>query len=358
MSLVRSQAHPQIIVFIEPTDKSVTIPRMEYLKKAAVVPSGEFGSALTVPLSHNVEEVVIFDRYPQRADHFNRTKVHHAHPDITLPENVMATADLKTAVRGADLVVLASRSKEARFWYSELKEAGIEDALILSAVKGFIDDLLITEMILEETPSAAARFAVLSGPNVASDVVAERDVKTVIASPNENIVYFEHALSTPFFEVTTTTDYVGTQIGGAWKNPYGNGAGVLTASWAMIEELERYKEACIAEMTAVGIECGAVPETFQGLAGRGDLDITIYSQTRNFRAGYMIGKGVDPQALRSEKTYEGLYAVSGAVAMAKRKGIAAPIMEKINEIVNGDNTRENIEEFAGRFVAKPKFAWN
>ncbi|MEY2674735.1 MAG: hypothetical protein RL102_1, partial [Actinomycetota bacterium] len=83
---------------------------------------------------------------------------------------------------------------------------------------------------------------------------------------------------------------------------------------------------------------GAKQSTMVGLAGLGDLIATAESPlSRNHRAGEMLGKGYTKKEVlkRMSQTAEGLASVAPVLQLAAEKGVAMPIVEQVNLVIEG-----------------------
>jgi glycerol-3-phosphate dehydrogenase (NAD(P)+) len=149
----------------------------------------------------------------------------------------------------------------------------------------------MTEVINEVLPGHPV--GVLTGPNLAREIIVGQAAASVIAMEDEIIVReLQQLFHSGLFRVYTNTDLVGCELGGVLKNVIalavgmgdGQGAGDNTRSALITRGL--------AEITRLGVAMGGRPETFSGLAGMGDLIATCTSaQSRNHYVGFELGKG-------------------------------------------------------------------
>jgi glycerol-3-phosphate dehydrogenase (NAD(P)+) len=92
----------------------------------------------------------------------------------------------------------------------------------------------------------------------------------------------------------------------------------------------------LAEITRLGVACGADPLTFQGLAGVGDLIATSYSPlSRNRRLGELVGAGTPLEAALAQigETVEGAVTVPAALRLAERLGVEMPITAALERVL-------------------------
>lgn len=138
------------------------------------------------------------------------------------------------------------------------------------------------------------RVAALSGPTFAAEIAAGLPAICTIAAENEDLAKeFQTILHQPSFRTYSSTDLLGVELGGALKNIYAIAGGACHGLKLGQNSLAGLLTRCLAEMTRIGVQAGAKPETFAGLSGIGDLMLTATSnQSRNFRFGYMLAEGL------------------------------------------------------------------
>ncbi|MDD5415559.1 MAG: NAD(P)-dependent glycerol-3-phosphate dehydrogenase [Candidatus Daviesbacteria bacterium] len=305
----------------------------------AILPAGVWGTALVVPVSDNGHRVTLYFRQNADAKKFNEVKRNLKRlPEIRFNGQVSATSNLKKAISGANILVLACDVYHVRNFFKQIKPFVKENMIILCSAKGIEKktNLCMSEVLSEVYSNNNANLAVMSGPNFAVEVAKRLPTMTVIASKKKTVGnLLQKAFSTENFKVYTQDDVLGVELGGALKNVIAIGVG--------IGEGLRMGENCraalitrgIAEMIKLGTVLGANKLTFAGLSGMGDLILTCTSaQSRNYKAGFKIGRGMNPKdLLTSGETIEGLRTVKVAVGIAKKKNIEIPIMEMVYKIV-------------------------
>ena len=163
-------------------------------------------------------------------------------------------------------------------------------AIVVSAAKGLelSTGQRMTEVLAEElAPSADDRVCALSGPNLASEVVRGLPASTVIASRSVEVaVEAQRIVNSPVFRVYTNEDVVGVELSGALKNVIALGAGICDGLRLGDNAKSSFITRGLVEITRLGVAAGAVPSTFAGLAGMGDLIATCSSTlSRNHHVG-------------------------------------------------------------------------
>ncbi len=309
--------------------------------KVTVIGAGSWGIALAKLLHDNKCEVTVWSALADEIEMLNRE---HEHVDklkgVKLPEDMIFTTDLKAAVDGAEILVMAVPSVFVRKTAAQVKEFYKEGQIIVNVSKGIEESTLHTmsEIISEEIPGATV--AVLSGPSHAEEV--GRGIPTTIvvgAKKREVAEKIQNTFMSPVFRVYTSPDVLGIEIGAALKNVIALAAGIADG----LGYGDNTKAALItrgmAEISRLGVAMGGKPETFYGLSGIGDLIVTCASMhSRNRRAGILIGKGYTAKEAMDEvkMVVEGVYSAKAAKKLSEQYNIEMPIVDKVNEILFSD----------------------
>ena len=89
----------------------------------------------------------------------------------------------------------------------------------------------------------------------------------------------------------------------------------------------------LAEITRLGVELGADPFTFSGLAGMGDLVAPCTSTlSRNRTFGYRLGQGgtiEEAKAATNGQVAEGVYSCDSIYRLAQQAGVEMPITHAV-----------------------------
>lgn len=320
----------------------------------AVVPAGQWGTALAVPLSRGGHSVRLYFRSREDAAYFNVHRENRGRlPGIAFPTNVTATDNLAEAVADADIIMLAPASAGVRDVCRQLQPLLPSKAVIVSLVKAVFPEepRLVSDVIVRELAAASGegargdepvddtllqalsrRIVVVSGPNFAVEVARGLPAGTVAASADEETARFvQTALMTDRFRVWTSTDVVGVQLGGALKNIIAIGAGLSDGLGMGHNARATLITRGVAEISRLGVALGAEPMTFAGVSGIGDLMLTCTGDlSRNRQAGIAIARGerIDPN-----KTVEGVPTTKATYMLARKLGIDMPITEVVYHIL-------------------------
>lgn len=262
--------------------------------RACVLGGGSFGTALCNMLAENGHHAMLWLRNQERADEINQQHCNSRYlPDLSLHENVRATISLEQAVAKADIILVAVPSYSCREVAEQLASIIPSDTFIISTTKGTEQQQfnLMSRVLKELLPNNP--LGVLSGPNLAKEVVARQLTGTVIASDNAELIRFAQLLlQNKYFKVYGNTDLFGVELGGTLKNIYAIISGMAAAMKLGDNTRAMLMTRSLAEMSRFAVKLGANPLTFLGLAGVGDLIVTCSSPlSRNYQVGFAVGSG-------------------------------------------------------------------
>jgi glycerol-3-phosphate dehydrogenase (NAD(P)+) len=299
--------------------------------KAVVVGAGSWGSAFSALLRDQGHEVTLAARDPAQA------------------EAIRATGRNPRYVADADLSGIAT---------STLEDAPYDDAEVVviavpSAVYGqVISNLPGTAPVLSLTkgldPATGERLstlvhgrsvAVLSGPNIADEIIHGLPAAAVVASDDlELAVRLQLATNSTIFRVYVSDDIAGVELCAAAKNVIALAAGGADGLRLGDNAKAALVARGLAEMSRLAEAAGARPDTFAGLAGMGDLMVTCWAPTgRNRRAGELIAQGSTPDEAVAQigMVVEGLTTAPVLRDVSHRLDIELPITEGVCAVLEG-----------------------
>ena len=308
--------------------------------KIAVLGGGSFGTAMANLSSKNGCEVTLWVRDKRSVKSMQKTHINKKYlPDHKLDERLQFTHDLQVAVKGKDLIFVAVPSAAFRETLQKIAPF-ISAQAIVSLTKGMEKDTfaLMSDVIADELPNVA--FGVMSGPNLAKEIMNNMPSATVIASQSAALrLAVQTALHSAFFRVFASDDLIGVELGGALKNIYAIAMGMAAAYDIGENTKAMILTRALAEMSRFGVQAGANPLTFLGLSGVGDLYATCSSTlSRNYQIGDMLGRGMSlDQAIKKlGQTAEGINTIQQVNEKAMKAGIYMPITHALHDIIYED----------------------
>nr|WP_313378884.1 NAD(P)H-dependent glycerol-3-phosphate dehydrogenase [Moraxella sp.] len=308
--------------------------------KIAVLGGGSFGTAMANLSSKNGCDVTLWVRDKRSVKAMQKTHINKKYlPDHKLDERLQFTHDLQAAVKGKDLIFVAVPSAAFRETLQKIAPF-ISAQAIVSLTKGMEKDTfaLMSDVIADELPNVA--FGVMSGPNLAKEIMNNMPSATVIASQSAALrLAVQTALHSAFFRVFASDDLIGVELGGALKNIYAIAMGMAAAYDIGENTKAMILTRALAEMSRFGVQAGANPLTFLGLSGVGDLYATCSSTlSRNYQIGNMLGRGMSlDQAIKKlGQTAEGINTIQQVNEKAMKEGIYMPITHALHDIIYED----------------------
>lgn len=311
--------------------------------RAAVLGSGNWGTAFAKVLVDAGTDTVLWARRPELATAINTT---HENPDylpgVALPAGLSATADPAVALRDADLVAIAIPSQTLRANLRDWCPLLPPNATLVSLMKGIElgTVLRMSEVISEVAGADPARVAVVSGPNLAREIAAEQPTATVVACIDEERgIQLQDACTAPYFRPYTNPDVIGTELGGAVKNVIALACGMAAGMGFGDNTIASLITRGLAETARLGSALGADPLTFAGLAGLGDLVATCASPlSRNRSFGERLGRGESleqAQQATHGQVAEGVKSCQSVLDLAGRHGVDVPITRVMDAVCAG-----------------------
>ncbi len=311
-------------------------------ERVAVIGAGSWGSALAYLLGQKGIPVWLWGRNPEHIATIVRERCNQRYlPDVPLPPSVEPISE-HTVVAECAIVLLAVPSGAIREVLTTLPLPS--SALWVIASKGLEPSTgkLLTEVVQEVASVPEENLVVLSGPNLAVELVRGIPTATVTASyhlPSAERV--QELFMSPTLRVYTNDDVVGVELGGALKNVYAIGAGMSDGLGFGDNTKGALLTRGLYEMMRFGVAMGARPETFIGLTGVGDLFATAVSKlSRNYRLGYAVAKGADVQSALTElgQVAEGYPTALVAQRLAQQLKVEMPLLNAVADILSGTRT--------------------
>ncbi len=339
-------------------------------EKVTVLGAGSWGTAFakiaadTAREDKSQRQVILWGRNSQAMADCREYRINRKYfPDLILPDNLQFSSDLAASVRGADILVLALPAQELRRQLMACLAWIKPTAQLVSLAKGLeqgsglrmsevIEEVLLSQAG-QDPASVRARIAVLSGPNLAKEIVAEQPTASVIAAADRGLAErVAKICACSYFRPYTGEDLVGVEIGGLVKNVIALCVGMCEGKGYGDNSKASVMTRGLAEMTRLALALGAEPATLSGLAGMGDLIATCASPlSRNHTAGRLLAQGVEPSQLsqRMEQTAESVKTAPVVAELARKHGVEMPITEAVVAVLLH---RLTVDELAPRLLGR------
>ena len=306
--------------------------------RATVLGGGSWGTTVAHLVARNAP-TLIWARSQDTVDEINREHTNSRYlPDATLSPKLSATADFQEAVESADVLIAGVPAQSFRATLEEARRYIRPWIPVISLSKGLEAGtrLRMTEIIDELLPGHPP--GVLSGPNLAREIMAGQAAASVLAMEDDTIVRtLKGVFNSGLFRVYTNTDVIGCELGGALKNVVAIAAGMGDGLGAGDNTRSAVITRGLAELTRLGMQLGGKPATFSGLAGMGDLVATCTSpQSRNRHVGEQLGRGRTLQEIIDDMLMvaEGVKSTPAVIELAEQFDLDMPIAREVNRVVH------------------------
>ena len=301
--------------------------------RVAVIGAGSWGTTVASVVAPNAS-TVLWARNAELVAAMSSTRRNDRYlPDAPLPDDLEFTASLKEAVSSADVVVMGVPSHGFRDVVSEAAQFVRPWVPVVSLSKGLERSSLkrMSEVVADEMPGHPV--AVLTGPNLAKEIMAGQPAAAVVAIDDTTIAQeLQKVFSRPALRVYTNPDVVGSEIAGVAKNVIAIASGMAAGMGFGDNTRASIITRGLAEMTRLGMAMGGEGLTFAGLAGMGDLIATCSStQSRNNQVGLRLGRGETIEAIMESMTMvaEGVKSSPSVLDLARRHDVEMPITEQV-----------------------------
>lgn len=316
----------------------------------SVLGAGAWGTTLAKLLADKGESVTLWCRESEVARGVRDRHLNEAFlPDVSLPDSVDATDDLRAAVDSSELIVVAVPSQFLRSVIENIATHVDISHRFVSATKGIEQGTLLrmSEVIADAlgfTPNVTA----LSGPSFAKEV-ARGEPTAIVASSSTggSAAWVQRRVSSRAFRLYTNDDIVGVELGGALKNVIALAVGVADGLGFGHNPKAALMARGLKEMERLAEAMGGRRATLAGLAGVGDLVLTCTGAlSRNRTVGVALGRGERlPDIVGSmQQVAEGVSTTHAAVALARRHNVDMPIAAHMERLLVGDVTAERAVE--------------
>jgi glycerol-3-phosphate dehydrogenase (NAD(P)+) len=314
-----------------------------------VIGAGAWGTTLAALLTAR-SNVRLWAREPEVIESMTRYRENRPFLDgFKLPEQLTATNRLDEALDGADVVVVAIPSQFLRATMIEAHPFVPRQATVLSVAKGIEQHSgkRMTEVLSEVLVGHDLdRIGVLSGPNLAREIIAGQPAATCVAFEDpDRATSIQGLLGGAALRVYTSDDVIGCEIGGATKNVIAIAAGVADGLGFGTNTKAALITRGLAELTRLGVALGGQPLTFLGLAGNGDLIATCsspLSRNRRFGEELATGRSVEEMIGTTNSVAEGVDTAPALLALAGTVDVEMPISNTVAAVLRGDVSPKDV----------------
>lgn len=301
--------------------------------RMAVVGAGSWGTTIASLAAANTP-TVLWARRQEVADAINTT---HRNPhyisSVDLPAELRSSISLQETVSHADVVVMAVPSQGFRTTLQQAAPHIRPWVPIVSLSKGLEPGSLLRMSQVANEVMPGHPVAVLTGPNLASEIAVGQPAASVVAIDDAVIATaLQQLFSSTTFRVYTNPDVIGCEIAGVVKNVIAIASGIAMGMGFGDNTRATLLTRGLAEMTRLAVALGGSPESLAGLAGMGDLIATCSSTaSRNTSVGVRLGQGetIENIVASMSMVAEGVRSSAVVLELARQHGVDMPITEQV-----------------------------
>ena len=325
-----------------------------------VVGAGAWGTALAIHLASLHDNIGLWGRNQSDLALIEQTHKNARYlPKADVPKNIQIHQDLPTLIHRSEYILIVTPSVAIREIFQQINtHANDQLQGVMWATKGldYTTGKFLHDVAKEDLPGHI-KTASISGPSFANEVAQGLPTAVTVASNDgvfaEKIATLFHSA---FFRTYTSTDVIGIEIGGTFKNILAIAAGILDGLEFGSNARAALITRGIAEMSRFGKAFAVQPETLMGLSGVGDIVLSCMDdQSRNRRLGLGLGAGKSLSTIEDEigQVLEGKFATKVVHEIATKMDIELPISQQVYEVIyNNKVPKTAVEELLARTQRK------
>ena len=312
------------------------------MRRAAVIGAGSWGTAVAVLLARGGLEVQLGTRTEEQAAKMSLARENERYlPGVRLPDAIEIRSSSQIELGGVDLLCLAVPSASYPQAVGAVADRVGRRAGILLLAKGLVapKGQLPSEYVTERIHSRGV--SCLGGPAHAREAVSGSAALVLGTADADLRAQLGEVFDRAGLVCERSRDVVGVEMSGAAKN-----AAVLAAAAAEPHGLNAAGIAAASvwhECVDYAVGKGAELDTFNGLAGVGDLLATVMAQgSRNRRAGELLGRGTPPDQIREliGQASEAMDSVPQIAATVAASGGQAVALQGLADLATGKITSD------------------
>jgi len=308
-------------------------------EKISIIGAGSWGTTLGVILSKKGIAVQLHSVFRDHNLKMQRERENGLFlKGVKFPRHLQVNPSLEEVLDN-EIVVIAIPVKFISGILKKIKKhkAILKNKIFVSISKGIEAKSLkrVSQLIIEELE--VSNVAVLSGPNIAHEVLRGVPSTSILACKNKSVgKKLQLLFNTSTFRIYLHKDVAGVELGGALKNIIALSCGISDGLGFGTNTKAALVTRGLAEITRLGEKLGANVSTFWGISGLGDLVTTCFSPySRNRLVGEGIGKGkrLSEITKKMKMVAEGVETVKSAFRLSKKLNVDMPITWQVYAVL-------------------------
>ncbi|MCK4519818.1 MAG: NAD(P)-dependent glycerol-3-phosphate dehydrogenase [Candidatus Omnitrophica bacterium] len=308
-------------------------------EKVSIIGAGNWGTTLGVILSKKGVAVELHSVFKEHNIEMRRLRENKLFlKGVKFPHLLQVNPSLKKILDNK-IVIIAIPVKFISKVLKKIKKqkALLKGKIFVSVSKGIeVKSLKRVSQLIEEELEGSV-VAVLSGPNIAREVLKKVPSVSILACKSKSVgKRLQLLFNTPNFRVYLHRDIAGVELGGALKNIIALSCGISDGLGFGTNTKSALVTRGLVEITRLGEKLGANASTFWGISGLGDLVTTCFSPySRNRLVGEAIGKGkkINVITQNMRMVAEGVETVKSAFRLSKKVNIDMPITREVYAVL-------------------------
>lgn len=302
---------------------------------------GNLGSAIANLVASNGYDVFGWEYNGGVVDDINTLHVNSRYlPGVALDRRLVATTNLVDVLNSCQVIFIALPSGFIKSTLQPLAHAVRGSAVLVNMAKGI--DAMTGLTAFQTLTALFPRHArvMLSGPSIANEFAQGMPTVIVLAGGSRaDLMQVALLLDTRHFRTRFSDDTIGVELGGLLKNIYAIGLGIFDGQQiTSVNFRAAYLTIALEEMSRIGVALGGHRETFDYLAGLGDLLATSLSgQSHNRHMGELLSKGLSAAQIKEEMGVlpEGYNTLKVILNIAEKLHVSLPLAKGLWNVIQG-----------------------
>ncbi|XP_073021314.1 glycerol-3-phosphate dehydrogenase [NAD(+)] 2, chloroplastic [Primulina eburnea] len=320
---------------------------LERTNKVVVLGGGSFGTAMAAHVADKKAqlEVNILVRDREICESINNNHRNCKYfPEHKLPENIIATTDVKDALRGADFCFHAVPVQFSALFLESIADYVDPGLPFISLSKGLELNTyrMMSQIIPRSLRNPRQPYVVLSGPSFALELMNKLPTAMVVASKDKKMANaVQQLLASRTLRINTSSDVIGVEMAGALKNVLAIAAGIVVGLNLGNNSMAALVAQGCSEIRWLATKMGAKSTTLTGLSGTGDIMLTCFvNLSRNRTVGVRLGSGekLDDILSSMNQVAEGVSTAGAVIALAQKYKVKMPVLTAVARIVDNELT--------------------
>lgn len=306
--------------------------------KIIIIGAGNWGTTLAILFSKK-HKIYLWAIDQNEADKINSNHENPLFNNIKLSDNIVVEKKFSRKINKDDIVIIAIPSRKIESLTDEFLKNNETEFIAVNASKGVEHSTLktVSETVLSKLEKV--RFANLSGPTIARELIENLPAKAVLASEDVILLfYLQKVLENDILKFEFSRDVKGIELAASLKGLFAIAVGICDGLGFKTNIFGLIMTYGLREYEIVMKFLGVPISTVYGIAGMGDLITTCISEnSRNRKFGKFLAQGYTrDEAL--EKVGMEVEGVSMAKTIQKlaKFNLSIPLISCITKIIFED----------------------